>query len=386
MATTTTEWKKTTLGECFALENTTVDPAEEPRDVYSLYSIPGYDAGAPESLVGADIKSNKFVVPNPSVLFSKLNPSTPRVWSVRDPLSNAICSTEFFPLTPKSEVDYTFGYYLLLNPSVTREMSSSASGTSGSHQRIRPSDLLSLTVRIPPLPIQQSIGAVLSSLDNKLELLRRQNETLEQIAQTIFNEWFVKSGNAVVPLHEIVEINPSTPLKKGTRAAYFDMKALPTKGSWPERPIELIFSSGSKFQNGDALLARITPCLENGKAALVQCLPDGAVAWGSTEFIVMRTKPTLPPAFGYLLARSEPFRDFAIRVMSGTSGRQRVQVDMLANYEIALPTKDVISKFSHVTETIFAKIKNNSQQGETLAALRDVLLPQLMSGELSINT
>src|SRR5690606_8036106 len=137
---------------------------------------------------------------------------------------------------------------------------------------------------------------------------------------------------------ELIEFNPAEPLRKGTPAPYLDMASLPTSGSWPELPTQRDFGSGMRFRNGDTLLARITPCLENGKTAFVQCLPENTVGWGSTEYIVMRPKTPVPSEFGYLLARDAAFREQAIRSMTGTSGRQRVQADSLGAFKLAAPS------------------------------------------------
>ena len=144
------------------------------------------------------------------------------------------------------------------------------------------------------------------------------------------------------------------------------------------------FKSGKKFRNGDTLLARITPCLENGKTAFVDVLDEGEVAWGSTEYIVMRTKDPLPKFYSYVLARSEHFREHAIRSMTGTSGRQRAQADMVAAYEVVIPPKSVASAFGALGQNWFSKIRCNAAESKTLAELRDTLLPKLMSGEIRV--
>ena len=102
----------------------------------------------------------------------------------------------------------------------------------------------------------------------------------------------------------------------------------------------------TRFRNGDTLFARITPCLENGKTAFVQSLLKGVVGWGSTEFIVMRASPPVPPEYSYLLARDGAFREHAIQSMTGTSGRQRIQVDALAPYLLPVPRAEVLARFS----------------------------------------
>ncbi|MBZ9795738.1 restriction endonuclease subunit S [Mesorhizobium sp. ES1-4] len=285
--------------------------------------------------------------------------------------------------------------------------------------------------RLPSIPEQEQIAEILGSLDDKIDLNRRMNEALEAMAQAIFRDWFVDFGptrrkmdgatdpveivgglvtdperaqqlsdmfpavttdNAVpegwkaVAISNLIEFNPSEPLKRGTIAPYSDMSSLPTRGSLAEPPIEREFGSGMRFRNGDALLARITPCLENGKAAFVDFLASpSVVGWGSTEFIVLRAKPPVPPPYAYLLVRHDEFRDRAIRSMTGTSGRQRAQPDSLASFMCADPSKEVLEAFGKIITPWFSMISANGGQNRTLAAARDLLLPKLMSGEIRLN-
>lgn len=132
------------------------------------------------------------------------------------------------------------------------------------------------------------------------------------------------------------------------------------------------------------MLARITPCLENGKTAFVDFLPKGETGWGSTEFIVMRPKPPLPEYFAYLLCRESDFRAFAIQSMTGTSGRQRVQVDSLGKYLLAVPTDKAAERFGEVIAPLVVRISRNSEVSSSLAEIRDALLPKLISGQLRV--
>jgi type I restriction enzyme S subunit len=162
------------------------------------------------------------------------------------------------------------------------------------------------------------------------------------------------------------------------------MKNLPTQGHSAEEVVDREFASGTKFRNGDTLLARITPCLENGKTGFVDFLKDGEVGWGSTEYIVFAPKPPLPPQFGYLLARSDALRSHAIQNMTGTSGRQRVPTECFSTFWLAVPTTDLDERFDELTAPLMAQIKSNIHQSRTLASLRDTLLPQLMRGGCGI--
>lgn len=243
-------------------------------------------------------------------------------------------------------------------------------------------------ITIPPLPEQKAIAAVLSSLDDKIDLLHRQNQTLEAMAATLFRQWFVEEAQEDWEdglISDLVEFNPTRKLTKGTIAPYLEMASLSTDTFNPEGWYDREFSSGTKFANGDTLLARITPCLENGKTAYVTILDKDQVGWGSTEYIVMRPKGDLHPFFAYALARNSDFRDFAEGCLAGSSGRQRVETNHLMSYKIKIPAEGIVQKFNAVAESIAPKLHSNAVQIRTLEKLRDNLLPKLMSGEVRVD-
>ncbi|MBI4996672.1 MAG: restriction endonuclease subunit S [Rhodocyclales bacterium] len=318
------------------------------------------------------------------------------------------------------KLDPMFASYLINGPEWRKW--TTAAGVGSVRVRIYFRELARMPVTLPPIAEQKAIAAVLRALDDKIELNRRMNATLEAMARALFQSWFVdfdpvrakldgrkpvgldaataalfpatfqdsKAGHiphgwSAQRLPDAIEVNPRRTLKGGTIAPYLDMKNLPTQGHSAEEVIDREFSSGTKFQNGDTLLARITPCLENGKTGYVDFLEDGQVGWGSTEYIVLAPKPPLPPQFGYLLARSDALRSHAIRNMTGTSGRQRVPSECFNSLFLAVPTPAVARRFDELTAPLMSKIKANSNQSRTLATLRDTLLPKLLSGEVPLN-
>ena len=264
------------------------------------------------------------------------------------------------------------------------------------------SQLNNLPFLLPPLPIQRRIADILGALDGKIEINRRINRTLEAMAQALYKHWFVDFGPfqdgkfvdselgwipegwTAKPLPEVIEVNPGRTLAKGQVAPYLEMKNMPTSSAralgWRDRE----FKSGMRFVNGDVLVARITPCLEHGKTAIVDFLGEGQVGWGSTEYIVLHSKPPLPPEFSYFLARSEDFRSYAIKHMTGTSGRQRVPADCLNFYLIAVPSWESAEEFGKIAQLVMATIKQLDTESHKLASTRDYLLPKLLSGEISI--
>ena len=144
-------------------------------------------------------------------------------------------------------------------------------------------------------------------------------------------------------------------------------------------------NSGAKFKNGDTLFARITPCLENGRTGFVQFLPnDDEVAFGSTEFIVLRSK-TLNPYFVYFLAQTRDFRENAIKSMTGATGRQRVLNECFDDYFLPNPNLDILGQFEITIAPLFKKIQNLSEKNANLRQTRDLLLPKLISGEIDVS-
>ena len=346
----------------------------------------------------------------------------------------------------KARPDYV--YYFFKSAAGRHELLKNASqvGTPGIGQPL--STLRAIEVPLPPPSSQFVIAKTLGDLDSKIDLNRRINQTLEAMAQAIFQSWFVDfdpvkakiaakangrdplraamsaisgktdaeldalpseqykqlaataalfpdemeaselggipKGWAVCPLPECVGINPARALKKGAVAPYLDMANVPTNAARVDNVITRAFGSGSKFINGDTLLARITPCLENGKTAYVDFLADGEVGWGSTEFIVLRPKVGLPLPFAYFLCRHPEFRAFAISQMAGTSGRQRVPNDCFGSYKVVKPSVLIAEAFGKQTTQFMRQIKSLDEESKTLAGLRDALLPRLLSGELQV--
>lgn len=193
------------------------------------------------------------------------------------------------------------------------------------------------------------------------------------------------SGDGAVPLSEIAELNPKRDLPKNTPARCIDMARLSTSGSFPDGWEVKPYTGGMKFRNGDTLLARITPCLENGKTAFVDFLKDGEVAFGSTEYVVMCPRHNWPPEFFYCLARYPAFVDYAVKNMNGSSGRQRVSAETLGKYEVPSLSTDDLELFSSVVPSMFKVMRSSAFENIRLANLRDALLPRLMSGEINVS-
>jgi type I restriction enzyme, S subunit len=334
-----------------------------------------------------------------------------------------------------------FLYYQLISPEVQRQIEQMAVGAV--QKTISLKSIKQLCIGIPARDKQDGIADILGALDDKIALNHQINTTLESMAQALFKSWFVDfdpvidnalaAGNPipealqaradaraalgdqrkplpdqirqqfpdrfvlteemgwvpegwkVTPLSEAIEINPKVTIKKGQKAKHVDMKALPTSGYCVGEISEKEYAGGAKFERGDVLLARITPCLENGKTGVVNFLSDGEPGFGSTEFIVMRPKNAIGTSFVAALARQEAFRQHCISNMVGSSGRQRVQNSCFDTYFICTPkVPDILDLYRDNCEAWFVKMTTLANESRSLGLLRDTLLPKLLSGELRI--
>ena len=171
-----------------------------------------------------------------------------------------------------------------------------------------------------------------------------------------------------LPFSEAVLVNPAVRFDRGAIYPFVDMAAVNADSrsvySGEERPFK---GSGSKFQSGDTLMARITPCLENGKIARYQAQGARQKGHGSTEFIVIRGRPNITDNdFAYYLTQWEEVRKYAIGQMTGTSGRQRVPVDSLDHLTVPLPPLPEQRAIAHILGTLDDKIELNRRMNQTL--------------------
>ena len=174
-------------------------------------------------------------------------------------------------------------------------------------------------------------------------------------------------------IQNIADFNPREQLAKGALAKSVPMAMLKEFQRQITGYEIKAFNGGAKFRNGDTLLAKITPCLENGKTAFVDILDDGEVAFGSTEFIVLRAKNETNPEFLYYFAISPDFRKRAIECMEGTSGRQRVNENTLKTLELPIPEPQTQQSIAAVLSALDKKIALNKQINARLEEMAKTL-------------
>lgn len=321
------------------------------------------------------------------------------IW--KDEVPGMMIQKALHRIRPNEDLDHRFLYYSFLLKGRNDGFSGLFTGSTIKH--LPGQNLAKVEVSYPPRPEQRRIADALSAYDDLIENNRRRIALLEQSARLLYREWFVHLrfpghehvkvvdgvpvgwGRKSVP--DLIAINPKERIERGKEAWYVPMAALSETGMTVDRGDfeRRTVHTTVKFRANDVLLARITPCLENGKTGFVYFLDERDIACGSTEFIVLRGT-SVSPYFVYCLARTYDFREHAIKSMIGSSGRQRVQVGCFDEYGVALPPSSLLSEFDGSVAPMFKQIAVLDQQIERLGQARDLLLPHLMSGDIVSST
>ncbi|MBR3569046.1 MAG: restriction endonuclease subunit S [Salinivirgaceae bacterium] len=236
-------------------------------------------------------------------------------------------------------------------------------------------------VSLPPLDTQRRIAAILSSLDDKIDLLHRENATLEQMAETLFRQWFVveakeeweegKLGNICNYVTEKIDIgNVETGDYISTENMCSNKQGVVQASSVPGN------GKATKFRIDDVLLSNIRPYFK--KIWLAD--REGGC---SADVLCIRSKNELYAFFSYYTIRQDEFFDY---VMLGSKGCKMPRGDKshIMNWPITIPSKDELLKFNEIAKQGITKIRNNNKQIRTLIQMRDGLLPRLMSGEVKL--
>ena len=187
----------------------------------------------------------------------------------------------------------------------------------------------------------------------------------------------IPDGWVETTLGDIAVINPRESLSKGSIAINVPMDCIDSFSKKIQRYNSKKFEGGTKFRNGDTLLARITPCLENGKTAFVDILNENEIGFGSTEYLVFREiTGKSNKHFIYYFSISPKFREIAIKAMTGTSGRQRVQTDMLVNHKFYLPQYNEQKSIAAILTAFDDKIELLQAQNKTLEELAQTIFKE----------
>lgn len=353
-------------------------------------------------------------------VLSTVRPNRRSMFFASSPGKHWVASTGFAVLRPKTElIEPRFLYACVFNQVFTAYLISREKGAA--YPAVSPADISNATIPLPPLPEQRAIAHILGTLDDKIELNRRMNQTLEEMARALFRSWFVDfdpvrakaEGRETGLPEEIAALFPDEfedselgEIPKGWKIGEiknianvlrdsekpldhpektYQHYSIPAfdEGQWPKTESGTdIKSQKYKVLPGTVLLSKLNPEIE--RVWLVDIYPgDRAVC--STEFLVLQPHGPYNRAFVYCLFRVPECRQKIQGLVTGTSkSHQRAQVDSILSLTTVMPPAQIVENFEKITEGILMRALASRRESRTLASIRDTLLPKLLSGELRI--
>ncbi|WP_106121361.1 restriction endonuclease subunit S, partial [Escherichia coli] len=280
-----------------------------------------------------------------------------------------------------------FIYYFLKEKSTHDYLASQSSG-SANQANISKADIENVELLLPPVTEQIAIASVLSSLDDKIDLLHRQNKTLESMANTLFRQWFIEESQDEWPeatLNQYVELNKSSIDKKYNikEIQYLDTGSL-TKGKISKLQKILLSDAPSRAKrlvnNFDIIISTVRP--DQCHYGICIAPPSNLVV--STGFCVITSK-SLSPFFIYYLITSEDMTEYLHSIAEGsTSTYPSLKPEDIGNIPFLYPSEEKLKNFHDLVGSYWNKIHNNHKKIQTLETLRDTLLPKLMSGDVRV--
>lgn len=321
----------------------------------------------------------KRIVKKNDIIYSAVRPNQEHYGIIKNPVENMVVSTGFVVLRAKEDKCYSdFLYYFLTLPENTEYLSNVAEDSTTAYPSITPDIIMDMDISLPPLPEQIAIAEVLSSLDDKIDLLTRQNKTLEDLAQAYFRKWFIEDIHNKICYKRFADVAEFSKGKKPReiieeqRKGYVRQILIDTFDTDKEyytRPEGMIISTET-----DILMV-----MDGASSGRVEIGFSGVV--GSTIGMFRPKSDFKYPMFLYeFLKSNEEF------IMDNTTGSAIPHADKKLIFELEIPyfQEEKIQEFENFALVLFNKRQNNRRQIRTLTKLRDTLLPKLISGEIRV--
>ena len=292
---------------------------------------------------------------------------------------DGICSGDITVIAPKGEdlVPDLLPFIVQSEPFFDWAVKHSAGGLS---PRTKFKSLAEFEFPLPPRPRQEEMLEIFEKIEDNLFQYEQSLSQADRTLSVLRYEKMMKhdEGDELQSISNVADINPKCQPSKSRPITFCDMAALDTDSkSISGELIKKEEPSGTRFMNGDVLFARITPCTENGKLALVDFLEDGETGYGSTEFIVLRGSK-VEPLYLYHLCRTRKLRHYAIDRMIGTSGRKRVPKEVFDEIKVPLPSKDEQQKLLNALESIEGQKDNIKTSVKSLIDVRNKYLKSIL--------
>lgn len=407
-------WCWVTLGSINQYQSSSIDPSKHADSYFELYSVPSSADHYPEIVMGCEIGSTKQGVEKGDVLLCKINPRINRVWKVSQYTENALLASSEWIIIRNPYIHSDYLMYCLRTPYFREYMLSNVSGVGGSLMRAQPKYVQTYPIPISPLSEQQRIVDRIESLFEKLDEAKQKAQDVLDSFETrkaaILHKAFTgelttgwrkehgieKESWKKTILKNVCKVNPpkidTSGLPDDLEVSFFPMVSLSEiYGEITEPQTKLLKEVKTGFTNfseGDVVFAKITPCMENGKSAIIGKLVNG-IGYGTTEFYVLRCHENLFNRYLYHMVRDISFRNQAKAVMSGAVGQQRVPKSFLENYPLDLPSFLEQTEIVRILDELLAKEQQAKEAAEAMLEqidrIKKSILARAFRGELGTN-
>ena len=423
------------LGQCAVINDATYSPKEKWRFINYL------DTGSITDNRISDIQHlvvGKDEIPSRArrkarqgdIVYSTVRPNQRHFGVIREVPENILVSTGFAVIRGQPDIACTeFIYWFLAQNHIVEHLHTIAEHSTSAYPSVRPDDIAKLNMPLPPLPEQRAIAHVLGTLDDKIDLNRRMNETLEEMARALFKSWFVDfdpvrakmagkdtslppeiaalfperlveselgdipEGWEVRTLGEVASIVKGRSYKSAdlnaSDTALVTLKSFKRGGGYsPDglKPYTGDYHPGQVLQPGEVVVAQtdVTQAAAViGRAARVSEAPDYHTLVASLDLLIVR--PHLPLTLPYVhgLLQSQAFHDHALSRVNGTTVLH-LEKTATPDFRFALPEESIIRVFTDMASPLLVSADNNNQDSHNLTTQRDVVLPKLVSGEVRV--
>lgn len=407
-------WCWVTIDSINQYQSSSLDPSKFSDDFFELYSVPSSANDYPEIAMGSEIGSTKQIVEKGDVLLCKINPRINRVWKVSQYTENSLLSSSEWIIIRNHKIHSDYLMYCFQSPYFREYMLSNVSGVGGSLMRAQPKYVKTYPLPLPPLPEQERIVDRIESLFAKLDEAKQKAQdaldSFETRKAAILHKAFtgeltaqwrkengvgMESWNETI-LKDVCKVNPKkidiNGLPDDLEVSFFPMASLSEiYGEITEpqtRLLKDVKNGFTNFSEGDVVFAKITPCMENGKSAIIGKLVNG-LGYGTTEFYVLRCNENLYNRYLYHMVRDTSFRNKAKAVMSGAVGQQRVPKSFMENYPLDLPSVPEQIEIVRILDDLLAKEQQAKEATEAVLEQIDLIKKSILArafrGELGTN-
>lgn len=333
----------------------------------------------------------KKAIKKGDILYSEIRPKNKRYAIVDFEVDDFVVSTKFMVLKRNDKINLDFLYLFVTSEKILNEFNHAAESRSGTFPQITFDSVKYININLPPLQEQKAIASILSSFDEKIELFKEQNETLEQMAQGVFREWFVDGVDESWEVGTLGEIGKViTGKTPSTKQDKYWGKEVPFITPTDFKYFNKFTTKSMRYLSIDGRVKMINNILPKN-SILVTCIGSdmGKVSISHEECITNQQINSLILNDAIFIEYTYQYLKFIYPILRnialGGSTMPIINKTSFENIEIIIPSKSLLIKFSNMIKPINEKIKNNTNQIQTLQKTRDTLLPKLMSGEVRVD-